>query len=123
MASIGQSAEHCSKEWACIEVRESEATIEIVRERIGDAPVYVTFDLDCLDTTVAPGVANLEAGVEGLFVRDVMALLQGLRGADVIGGDVVCLMPTVDSPNQITSYRAMAVMFEMIGLIADRIGP
>ena len=39
----------------------------------------------------------------------------------MIGGDVVCLMPTVDSPNHITSYRSMAVMFEILSLIADRI--
>ena len=58
-----------------------------MRDRIGDEPVYVTFDLDCLDATVAPGVANLEAGIEGLFIRDVMTLLQGLRGANVIGND------------------------------------
>ena len=49
-----------------------------------------------------------------------MELLRCVRGKNVIGGDVVCLMPTVDSPNQITSYRSMAIMFEMISLIADR---
>ncbi len=99
----------------------TEATIALTRERIGDAPVYVTFDLDCLDVTVAPGVANLEAGVEGLFIRDVMPMLQGLRGANVIGGDVVCMMPTKDSPNQQTALVAMSVMFEIVALIADRL--
>ena len=48
-----------------------------------------------------------------------MQLIRSVRGKNVIGGDVVCLMPTVDSPNQITSYRAMAVMFEILSLIAD----
>jgi len=97
------------------------ATVEIIRQRIGDEPVYVTFDLDCLDTTVAPGVANLEAGIEGLFMRDVIPMLQGLRGANIIGGDVVCLMPTKDAPNQQTSLVTMSVMFEMISLVADRL--
>ena len=97
------------------------ATMDIVRRRIGDEPVYITFDLDCLDTTIAPGVANLEAGVEGLFMRDVIPMLQGLRGANVIGGDVVCLMPTKDAPNQQTSLVAMSVLFEIISLIADRL--
>ena len=48
-----------------------------------------------------------------------MALLQSVRGMNVIGGDVVCLIPTKDSPNKITSMVAMSIMFEMISLIAD----
>lgn len=96
-----------------------EAVIDVIHERIGDRPVYITFDLDCLDPTVAPGVANIEAGIEGFGIDQVMRLLQSMRGRNVIGGDVVCLMPTIDSPNMITSYRAMAVMFEIISLIAD----
>lgn len=92
---------------------------EIIAERIGDRPVYVTFDLDCLDPMVAPGVANIEAGIEGFGIDQVTDLLRSIRGKNVIGGDVVCLMPTVDSPNQITSYRAMAIMFEILSLIAD----
>lgn len=98
----------------------AEEVIELIDEKIGDRPVYVTFDLDCLDPTVAPGVANIEAGIEGFGIDQVTELMRSIRGKNVIGGDVVCLMPTVDSPNQITSYRAMAVMFEIISLIADR---
>ena len=56
----------------------------------------------------------------GFGIDQVRKILQSVRGKRVIGGDVVCLMPTVDTPNQITSYRAMAVMFEMISLIADQ---
>ncbi len=93
---------------------------EIIDERIGDAPLYVTFDLDCLDPTVAPGVANLEAGIEGFRIDQVMELLQSVRGKNVIGGDVVCLMPTKDHPNKITAHVATAVLFEIVSLIADR---
>lgn len=42
-----------------------------------------------------------------------------MRGANIIGGDVVCLMPTKDSPNQITALVAMSLMFEIISLLAD----
>ena len=93
--------------------------INIINEKIGDRPLYITFDLDCLDPTVAPGVSNIEAGIEGFGMDQVRKILQSVRGKNIIGGDVVCLMPTVDTPNQITSYRAMAVMFEIISLIAD----
>jgi guanidinopropionase len=98
----------------------AERVIEIIHERIGDRPVYITFDLDCLDPTVAPGVANIEAGIEGFGMDQVTEIIRSMRGKNVIGGDVVCLMPTVDSPNQITSYRSMAVMFEILSLIADQ---
>ena len=100
----------------------AEEVMTIIDERIGDRPLYITFDLDCLDPTVAPGVANIEAGIEGFGINQVVRLLQSVRGKNVIGGDVVCLMPTIDSPNQITSYRAMAVMFEIISLISVYLG-
>jgi guanidinopropionase len=98
----------------------AQESIDIIRERIGDRPVYITFDLDCLDPTVAPGVSNIEAGCQGFMMDQVMELLQATRGMNIIGGDVVCLMPTKDSPNQITAMVATAIMFEMISLIADR---
>ena len=47
-------------------------------------------------------------------------LLHSVRGLNVIGGDVVCLMPTKDSPNSITAMVAAHVMFELVSLIADR---
>ncbi len=99
-----------------------DAVVETIRKRAGDGPVYITLDLDCFDTLVAPGVANLEVGVQGFQVDEVMQMLRGLRGLDIIGGDVVCLMPPKDSPNKQTSHLAAACMFEMISLIADRIG-
>jgi guanidinopropionase len=99
----------------------TEAAIAAIRERLGDRPVYITFDLDCLDPTVAPGVSNLEPGEEGFRIDEVKRLMGAVRGLNVIGGDVVCLMPTKDSPNRITAMSAAVVMFEMVALIADRL--
>ena len=48
-------------------------------------------------------------------------MIRSVRGLNVIGGDVACLMPTWDSPNQITALVAVSVMFEMITLIAERV--
>ena len=93
-------------------------TVELIRERVGDAPAYITFDLDCMDPSVAPGVSNIEPGFSGFTIREATRLLQGLKGLDIIGGDVVCLMPTKDSPNQITAQMAMVMMFEITALIA-----
>ena len=94
-------------------------TIDLIHSRVGDAPIYITFDLDCLDPTVAPGVANIEAGCEGFRIDEAMHLLRSVRGKNIIGGDLVCLMPTKDHPNQITSHTASSIMFELVSLIAD----
>ncbi len=89
------------------------------REILAGRPVYITFDLDCLDPTIAPGVSNIEAGERGFDIDEAMAILHAVRGMNIVGGDVVCMMPTKDSPNQITALTAAAVMFEMISMVAE----
>ena len=96
----------------------AEQCCEIIRERLGDGPVYITFDLDSLDPTIAPAVSNLEPGVNGFTIDEANQLLRCVRGKDVIGGDVVCLMPTKDQANNITSMVASSVMFEILALVA-----
>ena len=91
---------------------------KMILERLDDKPIYITFDLDCLDATVAPGVANIESAFRGFNIDEARKLIQSLKGKNIIGGDVACLMPTKDSPNQITSMVASAVMFEIICLIS-----
>ena len=93
--------------------------IEQVKAVLDGRPVYITFDLDCLDPSVAPAVSNVEPGVKGFSVDEAIELMHAVRGMNIIGGDVVCLMPTKDSPNQITAMVAAAVMFEMISMIAE----
>ncbi len=92
-----------------------------IKETLNGRPVYITFDLDCLDPTVAPAVSNLEPAVNGFTMDEAVALLRAVRGMNIVGGDVVCLMPTKDSPNQITAMVAAAVMFEMISMIAENV--
>ena len=93
--------------------------IEQIKSVLDGKPVYITFDLDCLDPTVAPAVANIEPSVCGFSVDEAVELLHAVRGMNIIGGDVVCLMPTKDHPNQITSMVATSMMFEMISMIAE----
>lgn len=96
-----------------------EDVVAQTREILGDRPVYITFDLDCLDPTIAPGVSNIEPGEKGFDIDEAMGIVRAARGLNIIGGDVVCLMPTKDSPNNITALTAAAVMFEMIAMIAE----
>ena len=93
--------------------------IEQVKTVLRGRPVYITFDLDCLDPSAAPAVSNIEPGVNGFSVDEAIELMHAVRGMNIIGGDVVCLMPTKDTPNHITSMVATAIMFEMISMIAE----
>lgn len=90
-----------------------------IKDVMRGRPVYITFDLDCLDPTIAPGVSNIEAGEKGFDIDEAVELLHAVRGMNIVGGDIVCMMPTKDSPNQITALTATAIMFEMISMIAE----
>lgn len=96
-----------------------EETVELIRRRVGDAPLYLTFDLDVLDPTEAPAVANLEPGHRGLRAWEAIEIFHGLRGLDIIGGDIVCMIPSKDTAAKITAMTAMVLMFEMIALVCD----
>jgi guanidinopropionase len=93
--------------------------ISQIKETLAGRPVYITFDLDCLDPSVAPAVSNIEPGVTGFSMDEAVELIRSVRGMNIIGGDVVCIMPTKDHPNQITAMSATAIMFEMISMIAE----
>ena len=91
----------------------------MIRDRVGEGPGDITFDLESRSQRGA-GRLESRAGLRGFSIREATRLLQGLKGFDIIGGDVVCLMPTKDSPNQITAQVAMVMMFELLSLIAAR---
>ena len=95
--------------------------VDQIKTILAGRPVYITFDLDCLDPTIAPGVANIEAGEKGFDIDEAIGLIQSVRGMNIVGGDIVCMMPTKDSPNQITALTATSIMFEMIAMIAENV--
>ena len=98
-----------------------EDVVAQIRETLDGQPVYITFDLDCLDPTIAPAVSNLEPGEKGFDIDEAVALLHAVRGLNIVGGDIVCMMPTKDSPNNITALTASAIMFEMISMVAENV--
>lgn len=90
------------------------AVVKKAREVVGDGPVYVTFDVDGLDPSFAPGTGTPEVG--GLTPREAQALLQGLAGLDVIGGDVVEIAPQYDATTNTTQVGAQ-MLFEILALM------
>ena len=91
------------------------AVIEKARQVIGDGPTYVTFDIDGIDPGFAPGTGTPEVG--GLTPREVLAILRGLAGANVIGGDVVEVAPQYDATTN-TAQVAAQMLFTELCLVA-----
>ena len=91
--------------------------VERVREILGDRPVYLTFDIDCLDPCYAPGTGTPVCG--GLSTHQAMSILRGLKGIGVIGMDVVEVAPVYDV-GEITSLAAAHLAMEMLYLYACR---
>lgn len=86
---------------------------------VGDRPVYLTFDLDVIDPCEAPGVADPE--LNGLRLREILQVIHGFRGLNLIGADIVCYCPALDNPSQITALTGSLLMLEFVTLIADRL--
>ena len=94
-----------------------EATIAEARKHLGDTPVYLTFDIDCLDPSYAPGTGTPVCG--GLTSHQAMAILRGLKGINVIGMDIVEVAPAYDV-GEITALAASHIAMEMLYLYATR---
>ncbi len=86
------------------------------RRIVGDGPTYISFDVDGLDPVYAPGTGTPEVG--GITTREAIALLRGLRGLDLIGGDVVEVSPPFD-PSGNTALVGATLMYEILCLLAE----
>jgi agmatinase len=90
------------------------AIIERARAVAGDGPIYISFDIDSLDPAFAPGTGTPEIG--GLTTREVQAILRGLKGLDVVGGDVVEVAPQYDATTN-TAHAGAQMLFEILSLM------
>jgi guanidinopropionase len=93
-----------------------DAVIAEARRVVGDGPAYVSFDVDGLDPVYAPGTGTPEVG--GLTTIEAQALLRGLRGLDLVGGDVVEVAPPFD-PTGNTALVGATMMYEILCLLAE----
>jgi guanidinopropionase len=95
-----------------------EAVIAEARRVVGDGPTYVSFDVDGLDPVYAPGTGTPEVG--GLTTIEAQVLLRGLRGLDLVGGDVVEVAPPFD-PSGNTALVGATMMYEILCLLAEAV--
>lgn len=84
-------------------------------EVLGDGPVYVSVDIDGIDPGFAPGTGTPEVG--GLTPREVQAILHGLAGHDIVGGDLVEVAPQYDATTN-TAHVGAQMMFEILSMMA-----
>jgi agmatinase len=91
-----------------------EGVIAKAGEVVGNGPVYVTFDVDGLDPAFAPGTGTPEIG--GLTTREALHILHGLKGLNVVGGDVVEVAPQYDTTTN-TAQAGAQMLFEILSLM------
>jgi agmatinase len=89
---------------------------DLVRERTGTRPVFLSFDIDVLDPAFAPGTGTPEVG--GLSTAEALAFLRALRGIELAGADVVEVSPPHDGVGQQTALAAANVAYELLSLKA-----
>jgi agmatinase len=87
-----------------------------VRERVGDGPAVLGFDIDVLDPAFAPGTGTPE--VAGLLPHEALAFLRSLAGMRFRGFDVVEVSPPYDGPGQGTAMLAANIAYEFLALSA-----
>lgn len=91
--------------------------VDKLRQRLGDRPVYVSIDIDVLDPAHAPGTGTPEAG--GITSRELLEILRGFRGLNLVGADVVEVAPAYDHA-EITGVSASHVAYDLVTLLAMR---
>jgi agmatinase len=89
---------------------------QLVRQRVGDGPTYMSFDIDVIDPAFAPGTGTPE--VAGLLPHEALVFLRSLAGIRFCGFDVVEVAPPYDNAAQTTAMLAANVAYEMLALVA-----
>jgi len=82
-----------------------------VREKVGGGPVYLSFDIDGLDPSAAPGTGTPEVG--GLTAIQGLEIIRGCRGLDLVGCDLVEVAPPYDTSGN-TALLAANLLYEML---------
>jgi guanidinobutyrase len=97
--------------------RSAAPLMERVRATVGDAPVYLSFDIDSLDPAYAPGTGTVEPG--GLSTWQALEIVRGCAGLNLVGCDLVEVSPPYD-PSGNTALIAANLLYEMLCVLPSR---
>jgi len=92
-----------------------DAVVKEIKDRVGNHPVFLTFDIDFVDPAYAPGTGTPEVG--GFTSRETLSLIRKLKDLNFVAFDVVEVAPAYDH-GEITSYMAANICFEYISMLA-----
>ncbi|GMM36770.1 hypothetical protein DASC09_040950 [Saccharomycopsis crataegensis] len=84
--------------------------------KFDDTPIFISFDIDVLDPVYAPGTGTEEPG--GWTIREVLNIVDGLEGINLIGADLVEVAPAYDTRAETTGLNAAQIVDSFLGLIA-----
>ncbi|PBK72424.1 agmatinase [Armillaria solidipes] len=99
-----------------IDVIGTDGIIKKIRETVGDAPVYLSIDIDSIDPAFAPATGTPETG--GWSTREIRTILRGLDGLHLVGADIVEVAPAYDTNAELTTIAAADVLFEVLTVMA-----
>jgi agmatinase len=100
-----------------VEEMSAQAIAQAINDRVGGAPAYLTFDIDCLDPAFAPGTGTPVSG--GPSSAKILSVLRRLGKLDIRGADIVEVSPPYDHAD-ITAIAGATVAMYMLGLRAER---
>lgn len=93
--------------------------VESILQRVGtDKPVYLSIDIDVIDPGMAPGTGTPEPG--GWTTRELIRILRGIEGMNVVGADIVEVSPAYDGAAETTGLAAAQVVYEVLTSIVRK---
>ncbi|NBB68881.1 MAG: agmatinase [Alphaproteobacteria bacterium] len=118
MSDVDFADEHGIRQIAVEEVfdRGVDDVMDEARRLVGKEPIYVSFDIDAIDPSQAPGTGTPEVG--GLWVQQAQRLIRRLTGLEVVGADLVEVSPPWDAGGN-TAWVGANLMFELLCVLAD----
>ena len=108
---LGFKVVHCDE----FQTEGVEHVIRRIKERVGNNSIYLSIDIDVLDPAHAPGTGTPE--IAGMSSRELVNVLRGLAGLNIISADVVEVAPAYDQA-ELTSLAAATIVYEIINLLA-----
>ena len=108
---LGFKTIHCDE----FQTQSIDQIVKRIKDRIGNNPLYISIDIDVLDPAHAPGTGTPE--VAGMTTREILNVLRGLAGSQLVSADVVEVAPAYDHA-ELTSTAAATIVYELVNLIA-----
>ena len=108
---LGFKTIHCDE----FQTNTIDQIVKRIKDRIGNNPLYISIDIDVLDPAHAPGTGTPE--VAGMTTREILNVLRGLAGSQLVSADVVEVAPAYDH-EELTSTAAATIVYELINIIA-----